>query len=203
MGLDFLHTKCSIIHTDLKPENVLMCPEQNEFSESLEAYALALAAAAASTQQLSKSQKRRLRDKRRKAKAKGEGGAADGVDGQDQEGGQDGGEDGGDDACSDGDADELAGGAKQSTDKADESNGDPYEVAKKLAPKFLNGRKRFESLTVESVGAKVVDLGNACYTHKHFTEDIQTRQYRSPEVGLFANDFPCLCGGEELVLSPC
>jgi len=32
------------------------------------------------------------------------------------------------------------------------------------------------------IGAKVVDLGNACYTYKHFTEDIQTRQYRSPEV---------------------
>ena len=29
---------------------------------------------------------------------------------------------------------------------------------------------------------KVVDLGNACWTFKHFTEDIQTRQYRSPEV---------------------
>jgi serine/threonine-protein kinase SRPK3 len=28
----------------------------------------------------------------------------------------------------------------------------------------------------------VVDLGNACWTHRHFSEDIQTRQYRSPEV---------------------
>jgi serine/threonine-protein kinase SRPK3 len=37
-------------------------------------------------------------------------------------------------------------------------------------------------LTAETVGAKIVDLGNACYTHKHFTDDIQTRQYRSPEV---------------------
>jgi serine/threonine protein kinase len=29
---------------------------------------------------------------------------------------------------------------------------------------------------------KIVDLGNACWTYKHFTEDIQTRQYRAPEV---------------------
>ena len=29
---------------------------------------------------------------------------------------------------------------------------------------------------------KIADLGNACWVHKHFTEDIQTRQYRSPEV---------------------
>jgi len=24
-GLDYLHTKCKIIHTDIKPENILMC----------------------------------------------------------------------------------------------------------------------------------------------------------------------------------
>ena len=28
---------------------------------------------------------------------------------------------------------------------------------------------------------KIADLGNACWTHKHFTEDITTRQYRAPE----------------------
>lgn len=35
---------------------------------------------------------------------------------------------------------------------------------------------------VRSMDAYVVDLGNACWIHKHFSEDIQTRQYRSPEV---------------------
>jgi hypothetical protein len=30
--------------------------------------------------------------------------------------------------------------------------------------------------------AVVVDLGNACWTDRHFSEDIQTRQYRAPEV---------------------
>ena len=29
---------------------------------------------------------------------------------------------------------------------------------------------------------KVVDLGNACWRDRHFTSDIQTRQYRCPEV---------------------
>lgn len=29
---------------------------------------------------------------------------------------------------------------------------------------------------------KIADLGNACWTDRHFSEDIQTRQYRSPEV---------------------
>lgn len=30
--------------------------------------------------------------------------------------------------------------------------------------------------------AKLVDFGNACWVDRHFTDDIQTRQYRSPEV---------------------
>lgn len=34
---------------------------------------------------------------------------------------------------------------------------------------------------------KIADLGNACWVHKHFTEDIQTRQYRSLEVILGAS----------------
>merc|ERR1740121_1162166 len=29
---------------------------------------------------------------------------------------------------------------------------------------------------------KVADLGNACWVEKHFSDEIQTRQYRSPEV---------------------
>lgn len=37
----------------------------------------------------------------------------------------------------------------------------------------------FEICDVE---VKIADLGNACWVDKHFTEDIQTRQYRSLEV---------------------
>lgn len=48
-----------------------------------------------------------------------------------------------------------------------------------------NNRTRDTSkLDAEYAGArlKIVDLGNACWTYKHFTDDIQTRQYRAPEV---------------------
>ena len=30
IGLDFLHRYCKVIHTDLKPENVLICLSQSE-----------------------------------------------------------------------------------------------------------------------------------------------------------------------------
>ncbi|KAK2850947.1 hypothetical protein Q5P01_007223 [Channa striata] len=34
----------------------------------------------------------------------------------------------------------------------------------------------------DKLSVKIADLGNACWVHKHFTEDIQTRQYRALEV---------------------
>ncbi|KAM7522451.1 hypothetical protein LguiA_012353 [Lonicera macranthoides] len=48
---------------------------------------------------------------------------------------------------------------------------------------------------------KLVDFGNACWTYKQFTNDIQTRQYRCPEVLLGSKystsadlwSFACIC----------
>lgn len=34
----------------------------------------------------------------------------------------------------------------------------------------------------QKISVKIADLGNGCWVHRHFTNDIQTRQYRSPEV---------------------
>ncbi|XP_069798543.1 SRSF protein kinase 3-like, partial [Narcine bancroftii] len=41
-----------------------------------------------------------------------------------------------------------------------------------------------------SLRVKIADLGNACWVYKHFTEDVQTRQYRSLEVLLGAGYGP-------------
>jgi serine/threonine-protein kinase SRPK3 len=41
-------------------------------------------------------------------------------------------------------------------------------------------------LAFASGRVKIVDFGNACWEDKHFTDDIQTRQYRAPEVILGA-----------------
>ena len=39
-------------------------------------------------------------------------------------------------------------------------------------------------LADEKISLKICDLGNGCWTHHHFTQKIQTRQYRGPEVML-------------------
>lgn len=45
-----------------------------------------------------------------------------------------------------------------------------------------SSEKSAESPSVEIISVKIADLGNACWVGHHFTNDIQTRQYRSPEV---------------------
>ncbi|ODA84217.1 hypothetical protein RJ55_02735 [Drechmeria coniospora] len=47
-------------------------------------------------------------------------------------------------------------------------------------------RKADEAHSFDVISVKIADLGNACWTNHHFTNDIQTRQYRSPEVILGA-----------------
>ncbi|KAJ2994830.1 serine/threonine protein kinase, CMGC group [Globomyces sp. JEL0801] len=42
--------------------------------------------------------------------------------------------------------------------------------------------KQDQEKSDEVVRVKIADLGNSCWVDKHFTMDIQTRQYRSPEV---------------------
>jgi serine/threonine-protein kinase SRPK3 len=41
--------------------------------------------------------------------------------------------------------------------------------------------KRF-SQDMHTIKVKIIDVGNACWVSEHFTNDLQTRQYRSPEV---------------------
>lgn len=44
------------------------------------------------------------------------------------------------------------------------------------------GDDGFTALEDDRITVKVADFGNACCTDRHFTYDIQTRQYRAPEV---------------------
>ncbi|KAK4192567.1 kinase-like domain-containing protein [Podospora australis] len=47
-------------------------------------------------------------------------------------------------------------------------------------------RKAADDMQYDIISVKIADLGNACWVNHHFTNDIQTRQYRSPEVILGA-----------------
>ena len=57
----------------------------------------------------------------------------------------------------------------------------------------FNEYKPMEEIDVKAIKemqfkVKMVDMGNACYIDEHFSDIIQTRQYRSPEV-IFRGDY--------------
>jgi serine/threonine-protein kinase SRPK3 len=59
---------------------------------------------------------------------------------------------------------------------------------KSATPLSTTGEKRKaeDMQGFDIISVKIADLGNACWVNHHFTNDIQTRQYRSPEVILGA-----------------
>ncbi|XP_068275245.1 SRSF protein kinase 1 isoform X3 [Nyctibius grandis] len=61
-----------------------------------------------------------------------------------------------------------------------ENNSPSDNKGKSAAGNFL--LNPLEPKNADKLKVKIADLGNACWVHKHFTEDIQTRQYRSLEV---------------------
>uniref|UniRef100_A0A7N8WZ27 non-specific serine/threonine protein kinase n=1 Tax=Mastacembelus armatus TaxID=205130 RepID=A0A7N8WZ27_9TELE len=126
-GLDYLHTKCEIIHTDIKPENILLSVN--------EPYVRKLAAEATEWQ---------------RAGAPPPSGSAI----------------------------STAPAPKQVQPFTHSSL--CSHVGKLKAGSLLVNP--LEPLNADKIKVKIADLGNACWVHKHFTEDIQTRQYRSLEV---------------------
>nr|XP_033489935.1 SRSF protein kinase 2 isoform X1 [Epinephelus lanceolatus] len=69
--------------------------------------------------------------------------------------------------------------ADRSRTVSSSSTGDKPKVRARAADLLINP---LDPRNAESIRVKIADLGNACWVHKHFTEDIQTRQYRSIEV---------------------
>ncbi|XP_053248896.1 SRSF protein kinase 1 isoform X1 [Podarcis raffonei] len=67
-----------------------------------------------------------------------------------------------------------------SEDENENNESSENSQGKSAAGNFL--LNPLEPGNADKLKVKIADLGNACWVHKHFTEDIQTRQYRSLEV---------------------
>ena len=195
LGLDYLHRECGIIHTDLKPENILC---EINIEETLKKFGLDKNFQVDKIEEdlkLTPKQRKRRREKEKKKIL----GSVDPIDGDH------------DmevpiknlelsDNTPRGSETELA-----DLEHAHQLPPTPKSPRKLPLPRPLEDTGSFTSidsmhyepkaiekgvlpateahdLSDETIRVKVADLGNACWTHTHFTEDIQTRQYRSPEA---------------------
>lgn len=247
-GLDYLHTKCKIIHTDIKPENVLICVNENYVRKlachatQMRTMGIKLPTSLISTApkefqgqningKMSKNKKKKLKKKAKRQSELLKKQMEQIVEleeqklQKDRENGMNCNENhtteltspiegAGDDVIDIVVSDErvqvngeksveLAGGEMldETNDKetnealtSEEGSGeavtpmsedDNPSLSAKLSEKEdkEDPDPAFDECEVE---VKIADLGNACWVDKHFTEDIQTRQYRSLEVLLRA-----------------
>uniref|UniRef100_A0A8C9W1L7 non-specific serine/threonine protein kinase n=1 Tax=Scleropages formosus TaxID=113540 RepID=A0A8C9W1L7_SCLFO len=210
-GLDYLHSKCKIIHTDIKPENILMCVDDAfvrrmavEATEWQRAGAPPPSGSAGTAYiipqipvgKISKNKKKKLKKKQRRQAELLERRLLE-IEALERE------------------AERLRGGpciATADSDEEDEDQDAEDEEAEEEGEEPIRrhtpltnhtcefsvqtrvpspaGKARAVDLLVNPLDpcnadilrVKIADLGNACWVHKHFTEDIQTRQYRSIEV---------------------
>ncbi|RPA81784.1 kinase-like protein [Ascobolus immersus RN42] len=147
LGLDYLHRECGIIHTDIKPENVLL--EVADVERAIEVLQ------ADPKQSTVKEYDSRFGRSRRKTIVTGSQPLPSPV------------------AIS---FSSAVGNSNRKEKRTEESNDSKRS--------HLKGSLDTDSS--QRISVKIADLGNACWVHHHFTNDIQTRQYRSPEVILGA-----------------
>uniref|UniRef100_A0A673M6L7 non-specific serine/threonine protein kinase n=1 Tax=Sinocyclocheilus rhinocerous TaxID=307959 RepID=A0A673M6L7_9TELE len=179
-GLDYLHTKCQIIHTDIKPENILMSVDElyirrlaAEATEWQKAGAPPPSGSAGTTApKMSKNKKKKLKKKQKRQAELLEKCI---MDLEEMEIGPEGREEEEDDPESPKSPSCVP---LRQASLQDITNEDTIN---KLSSGSLLVNP-LDPLNADNIKVKIADLGNACWVHKHFTEDIQTRQYRSLEV---------------------
>uniref|UniRef100_A0A672F1V3 non-specific serine/threonine protein kinase n=1 Tax=Salarias fasciatus TaxID=181472 RepID=A0A672F1V3_SALFA len=171
-GLDYLHTKCKIIHTDIKPENILLRVDE-AYIEKLAANTKLWQLPAPPSSKVSKSPIKRLTGKDRSRRRQESVAEPKQVSFSDV----------------------AAPGSTRSFTRRTKNTGPDLQLRRQT---LLLEDRRDSTLLIggdsdvpldllkpqnaEQILIKIADLGNACWVHKHFTEDIQTCQYRSVEV---------------------
>lgn len=206
VGLDYLHRQLSIIHTDLKPENILLLSMIDPSKDPRKSgtplvnnkdKTMLESGIPKSNGDLTRNQKKNIR---RKAKR-----AAQGCVEKDVSMEAD-----GDPETSD--AVESPPNSKLYVDSVAEQptssvhasralDADATKGVENVGNKRAGRSTRQKLLASMDLKCKLVDFGNACWTYKQFTNDIQTRQYRCPEVILGSKystsadlwSFACIC----------
>ncbi|XP_042387261.1 serine/threonine-protein kinase SRPK-like isoform X1 [Zingiber officinale] len=189
IGLDYLHRDLSIIHTDLKPENILLLssldPAKDPYrsgtplilSTVISEYPSPISPARSKGDDLMRSQKKKVRRKVKCAAAATAGSSTA--------------------IARDTAASEDKGDSKAVNDVGGGEAQDGTSQGHRRGSKATRKRLAMEA----DLRCKLVDFGNACWTYKQFTNDIQTRQYRCPEVILGSKysssadlwSFACIC----------
>ncbi|KAI9478706.1 MAG: kinase-like domain-containing protein [Benjaminiella poitrasii] len=154
LGLDYLHRKCGIIHTDLKPENVLMYLDNAEelLKQSETNNKADLDESENHEDGFSSNSRSRGRSPVRKHR-------------------------------------HVKMVASQPLSSENDTISDDERGRNSSGKRSRHHNAQIDGHD-ESIKIKIADLGNACWVNHHFTEDIQTRQYRSPEV-IFGSQWDC------------
>ncbi|CAH0561437.1 unnamed protein product [Brassicogethes aeneus] len=219
-GLQYLHDKCHIIHTDIKPENILLCvTEEAVMKMACEAAQMQLntgmklpnslvSAAPQHEEKMSKNKRKKLKKKYRKhiqliqselqhlhsivnlKKTSCIDLTGTSVSSAPLQSKMETIDLTGDTDMSDGESNAAStlfsgkAGAGEASDfvmgDQSQNTADFQSICTKMAAS--NNDLLNPALDVCSVDIKIADLGNACYVNRHFSEEIQTRQYRSLEV---------------------
>ncbi|EAT84350.2 hypothetical protein SNOG_08074 [Parastagonospora nodorum SN15] len=167
LGLDYLHRECGIIHTDLKPENVLI--EIGDVEQIVKTYVK-------DDTKKDKDDNNRNGRRRRRTLITGSQPLPSPLNA----------------SFNQADLQHFPGmGGPQSLNKVVNENTDSDLLTKEVSGISLDKNTNTSSKSdieqaaeaaFETISVKIADLGNACWVGHHFTNDIQTRQYRSPEV---------------------